>query len=524
MWQRYLVGNFSFLARVMGQRFSLRKKAPVIPVPEISLPAEEPEAPRLPDVIIIATSATRRDFPVPEDFPSGLLPIGTATVIEHLITALASTKFREIDMVVSLRPEAFRKVLGDGERWGVHINWVLAKDPDRPYEAIRGRYPRVDTRLLVGHCDLWLATDALEAMQAQEGMSVFLGDGDAIEWTGWANISASELLDIPSHVTRSEFEDFIAKRNPSQLVLYDSQCACLRSPAKLLKAQSLALHQQTQCAAPSTWIRHDWGAICPTAFLSPNARVIAPVLIGPGCMVMAGATVGPNAVLTRDVIVGYGTCVNDSLVLAKTLLGAEMDVSNSIVQGNLVQNLALNVRTAMHQTDGLLLDLKRVDSLFVALLARLVAFMVLVTLSPVVLLLLAIRRLLGSTLPWQHQSIVVGRDLVRKNLKMTSLRCARLSSPILGCFGELIDVGLGRRNWFGIRARSAPEWYALSPEWQQLMSNAPIGLFNQVCWNDGLDQESEFAAAADALFIAREGTQERFKIFMANCKRLFRAQ
>jgi mannose-1-phosphate guanylyltransferase len=64
---------------------------------------------------------------------------------------------------------------------------------------------------------------------------------------------------------------------------------------------------------------------------SVEGRVVAPSIVGPGCVVCAGAIVGGRAVLGRDVTVAGGAHVESSVLLDSVSIGARTVVSSSII-------------------------------------------------------------------------------------------------------------------------------------------------------------------------------------------------
>lgn len=526
MWSRYLVGNFTFLARVIAQRVGLRRNTKVAPV-RVSLPQEpvliNNERSR---AIIFATFSSPRGIPVHDDFPAALLPLGSSTIIEQLMTQLSAISIKEIDIVVSLNPEGLREVLGNGERWGVKLNWHLAKDPQRPYEALRGQYTGRDTPVLLGHADCWLSQKAMTELIEGKTMAMQVDAQDRLAWLGWASINPALLKVLSQHGTKSELEALLSSTHPQRTILNAADCALVHGPESLLKAQDLAFGLPCALFAPATWLKFPWGCMSPEAYLSSDAEVLGPAIIGPGCMIMDGAKIGPSAVLTKNVVVSHGTKVSHSIVMPGSFLSHDLDVDGSIVNAEAVLNVRLNVRTVLEASEGVLLGLSGNSPDLKRYIGQVLAIACAAGLQPVVLPYLAMRRILGKPLPWRSQIVVTGRDPHSRKLYTSLMRCSPMGLehpiPLMAHFGALLDVAQGVRRWFGVRPRHPNEWYSLSHEWQGLLAGAPIGLMHSAAWKDVGEQGSESIGAADVFYVVQHGSAEYLRISVKALKRFVR--
>ena len=112
------------------------------------------------------------------------------------------------------------------------------------------------------------------------------------------------------------------------------------------------------------------------------------------------------------------------------------------------------------------------------------------------------RRLAGRPTDWQLLPVVAGRDEATGALRVAMLRCARNGTRAAGArpwaqLAGLRDVAAGRCHWIGVRPRDRGQWYALRPEWQQILSQSRVGLLHARAWTDDASQREEARAAAD---------------------------
>jgi hypothetical protein len=374
-------------------------------------------------------------------------------------------------------------------------------------------------RVVIGHTDRWIAPDAIRRLAEDDRSLLQLDGADALAWTGWASVPGAMLRSPLPNCDQRALGMELTRRGLRPSVLGGSNPAPPLDAQSLLRAQRAVIAGSAEAPLPAEWITMPWGAASPRARIHPEANIVAPVLIGPGCLVAAGATVGPNTVLSRDVVVGAKTSVREAAVLRGTYFGRGLEVSDAIANGGRVRHVALGVETELPRSDGLMLSLDAQPGRGPSLGGRLVAAIAATVLLPGLALAALRKRRNEPLLPWGMQQVVVGLDVATRGVAVTPLRCPRASASGLrrafAHYGGLLDVMQGRRCWFGVRPRRSGEWYALSPEWQSLLASAPIGLLNAPAWaaDDGVRMEA--SAAADAFYVVRRNWRENIRIAFA---------
>jgi hypothetical protein len=83
---------------------------------------------------------------------------------------LAQAALVDLDIVLSDQPEALRRNLGDGCRWGLRIRWHLAQDPSRPYAFLQSPLLLGARRVLIGHAHALLGAASLLRLSGNGGM------------------------------------------------------------------------------------------------------------------------------------------------------------------------------------------------------------------------------------------------------------------------------------------------------------------------------------------------------------------
>jgi N-acetylglucosaminyldiphosphoundecaprenol N-acetyl-beta-D-mannosaminyltransferase len=487
MWRRYLLGNFTFLARVSLQRLGWRHAATDLPT---QAKASTPEPGAQTRAVLFACQGAHESLPVDADLPSALWPLGCASFLERALESLAESGIQDVHLVASHQPEALRRVAGAGERWGLKIRWHLARDAGRPYDVLRTLDWTGVERVLVGRAETWIGSGVVRTLAEQGGVA-WIDTPQFDHWTGWAASSPAALRAWPTQGDTQDIAQQLLRGPEPALICPRSQTALAGSAADMLAAQA-ALRDPAQAQArqlPGAWIRTPWGGMSPSARVHPGARITGPVLLGPGCLVDDGAQVGPDVVLERDVVVARGSSVVDAVVLPNTFIGQGLSVRTALVNGNRLHPLELGITIQMPASDGLLAPLRATrPAQHIGALARGLAMLALAVLWLPGRLDAAGRRARGQAPRWQRVQVVTGLDEAQSEALLQPLHVL-VTAPgpcgpasWLDAVGPLRDVAAGRRAWLGRRPMDAQRWGAVSDEWQALLARLPVGVFHAATW------------------------------------------
>jgi hypothetical protein len=473
-------------------------------------------------VALFATRLAGADMPVPPDFPAALLPLGHASLIERVMEQLAQAAVTDVDIVACDRPELLRERLGDGRRWGIHLTWHLARDPLRPYAVLQGTALKSAGRIVIGHADRCLEAVALKRLLDGEQIALWAPGGAETTpgWSGWASLPASDLAALPPEGDEQQLAAALRACGLATTPLGATECTGVARAEDLLAAQFGHLDgSDGHDELPGSWVRRTWGAMSPQALVEDGALIEGPVIIGAGCIVERGARLGPRVVLSRDVVVSAGTSVRNSIVLPRSYLGQGLELSDAIVNGPRVRHVQIGVETALAPADAVLLSLENAAGHRPSVSGRVLAALALLLCSPLLLLHWLSCRVTRRPLAWTLRSVVGGRDPLRHQVRLVSLRCPRPGATrgqrVIAALAALADVMGGQRCWFGARPRSFGEWNALSPEWQSILGAAPVGLLHAPAWTDDPSHLAEARAAADVFHAVTPGAGRNLRIVLA---------
>lgn len=472
--------------------------------------------------VLFLTTVCTSDLPFDRPQLACLLPFGHASFIERVLASCARAGLKTIDLVVSDQPEQLRRILKDGWRWGLKLNWHLVKDSATPYGILQNIARQSPSGLLVGHAHQWIAPQDIQAL-ARAPQTGWL-DLPTPGWTGWFSMESLEAHLISPHVDEEALVECLPARAH---MIATNDFASAANPELLYAAQLLACSAHHSQFWPATWIRQPWGAAHPDAVIHPKARIQGPALIGPGCSVDRNAEIGRHVVLSRDVLIAGGAIVNDAVVLPNTYISSSVTLDHVIVRGNAMRDLKWGVTTQLPEGDGLLLELNPQRAPQTALLSQVVASLLALGLSPAVPLLLGWQVWHGGRLGWHKQEVTLGRheksgERIHQYVRKAHQGCG-LAGKLVGAYGALLDVAQGWRRWFGVRARNEAQWYALRRDWQILFTRQPIGFFHSPAWSGDPDSDNvENRAAADAFYVVQPQWKNRWRIFKTICLKAVR--
>ena len=124
-------------------------------------------------VVLMAGGLGTRLHPLTRDLPKPLLAVGGKPILETIVESFAGQGFRRLFLSVNFKAEMIRNHFGDGERWGVQIEYLheeerlgtagaLALLPGRPAEPVVVMNGDLLTR--VSFADLLQFHDAQQAI------------------------------------------------------------------------------------------------------------------------------------------------------------------------------------------------------------------------------------------------------------------------------------------------------------------------------------------------------------------------
>lgn len=450
-----------------------------------------------------------------EECCTPLLRLVDKPIIVHIIEQLFKAGLRQFSIVCHHLPERLKVELGNGERWGVDIEYHLAKDLNAPFAPLKvaARHWE-DTTVLLGQGDVFPLELEKQLLKPQAPSSTFLWEDKS--WSGWALIETKYLSQVPGEATLGELPTHFSERHDR---LSHGKKLCTKSFSELQESQRLVLDDAGANFLFPTGAKKQKEGI----WVSPNVEIPAhmhlkgPVFIGENTQLGDRVVLGPYTVVEQDCIIDEQSTVENSTISRSTYVGEGLDIVHSVVEHNLLLNLTHDSVVAM--TDTFILAPIETPSLFSVCLSglkRLIAAFLLLLLSPLLLPLLAaypIKRREVLRLPQRSQAgqletfVWLSIDCPWKGLR-------ELLTPL--------HILRGEAHFVGVPPRSQEQLRQLNSDWRSLYLRSKVGwvhlaqVFHESCEDDEL-------FSAEAYYTANMGLRfDLHVLFRCLGKKLWR--
>jgi NDP-sugar pyrophosphorylase family protein len=305
--------------------------------------------------VLIATGELLETSKTAEPLLACLMPLMGRPFIQHVVEILVIQGFGELVVVLCQSPEKIEKLLGDGTRWGVKIDYRLVKDPSRSFEPLKTIADGGQNEpVLIIHADRLLQVDLKATGPAASDPSPVLyclakacddENGASPIWSGWGWLPPGLDRVLPAELNS---EGFFA-----HLDAYPGRRSVLVPDSKMLRAQSyrdlLAAHRMIldrefrglmhtgKAAAENIWLSRN-------VSLHPSARLTAPVFIGENCRIGEGVRLGPHVVVGDNCVIDAQSRLTDAVIFSGSYVGRSLELRDAIVDRNRLVNARIGSR------------------------------------------------------------------------------------------------------------------------------------------------------------------------------------
>jgi len=111
--------------------------------------------------VILAAGEGTRLRPLTKTRPKPMLPVGSKPLLEHVLKAAHGAGIEEFVFVVGYKRERIQSYFGDGDHWGVDIEYVVQETQLGTGHALLQAEHAVDDAFLVLNGDRMVTTDAI---------------------------------------------------------------------------------------------------------------------------------------------------------------------------------------------------------------------------------------------------------------------------------------------------------------------------------------------------------------------------
>jgi mannose-1-phosphate guanylyltransferase len=315
------------------------------------------------EACIVAGGAGTRLLPLTATTPKPLLPFCGQPFLAGVLARLAGVGVERVLLIVGADPTPFAILEPHAAGLGIELVAVPEPKPLDTAGGVRAALEHVSGAFLVLNGDILTdvdlgaviarhravgatATLVLTRVEDTSSFGVCVREGsritDFVEKPAPGTLPGQDAVNAGTYVLEPEalagfplgplsferrvFPDLVAAGHHVEGFVSDAVWADLGTPERYLAGHRLALEGALRW--PALDAVPDTGAgvrVAEDVEVADDARLIGPILLGPGVRVRAGATVGPHAVLGEGASVGEGGRVVDSVLADRVLLGDGVD-------------------------------------------------------------------------------------------------------------------------------------------------------------------------------------------------------
>ena len=260
--------------------------------------------------------------------------------VQHLVEQLVQRGIDDPTLLLPTSDSCVRRHLEDGTRWGIAIHYVVTTSGPCWRDLAHTVCDEGGPTLFGNGTNL----PCLPPLTSEVGPTLFFEtDKETATWSGWGVMSGNaahqfcarigdgsgwrEAAQTAGVVARKAFLESSAIRSVSEADI-------LASNRIALNGQYPGLYFYGRSIKPGVWIGRG-------ARIDSRASLQAPCYVGEDVRVQAGCTIGPNTTVGKDCVVERGATVARSVLAPGTYVGPDLDLLDSLVDGNRLFNVRL---------------------------------------------------------------------------------------------------------------------------------------------------------------------------------------
>ena len=265
-------------------------------------------------------------------------------LIQHVVEQLVERGVEHISLLLNERDTAVRELLGDGRRWGVEIEQRMLWSAPAQADFAAVCAARDGEMMLLGNAARVAHLPNVAGETSSWNTLYFDEEYGIGGWSGWALLHGDALPAFAAHAAtgmdwrKSMQESALAAKK----VFLEFPSLSGMTPQDVLTANRIAMEGRF----PGLFFHGR--ELRPDVRVARGARIPASAVLQGPCYVGEDAWIGEECRLGPHTVVGPGcvveqkTCVARSVVAAGTFLGPELDVQDSYVHFNRIQNVRLD--------------------------------------------------------------------------------------------------------------------------------------------------------------------------------------
>ncbi|MFQ5728994.1 MAG: sugar transferase [Waddliaceae bacterium] len=442
--------------------------------------------------------------------PTPLLNVADKPIIFYIIESLTQQGMKQLDLVVSHLPEQIEEKLEDGKRWGIQIQYHLAKDPKYPFSVLAPTAKGWnDSIILLGQGD---TIPHLPTFNRQRLTPPLFLNNSKGSWSGWGLFAPGTLANLPLDTPIEKIPSLIQPHTNMTVKPFLN----VRGIRELKETNLGYLAEEPQKVHfPTTARKVEPGIwISRAVSIEPEVNILPPVFIGENTQIKFGAQIGPHTIIENNCIIDSRSTIENSIVCQRSYVGETLEVKDCVVDRNCLINLTLG--TQLHIKEEFILSDSTPPALhryLRKLLERFCALLLVGLLSPFFLamrLAFALKREEKLLLPasenpaeWQAFEMLTFDG-----------KSSNTFTKLFQHLPMLINVIKGEISFVGVPPRSISETEALPSEWRKLYLKSKTGIITLCDVDHGPAPTVDDKYAAEAFYATQKGVKFDIKLLL----------
>lgn len=272
------------------------------------------------------------------DRPWALLPVGSRPLLSYWLELCVDLGITDVQIILGRDAEYIEMFCGNGEKWGLNINYSLVRAEDDSH-AYLARDPErwSDGLLYIGEALFPRRREAFSAGKLQ-----LLKDG--------CYIRSGDRCSFFIGRNRESVEHFICTGNCSAVTPCIDPCggtgicrtpeACglefviIRDIGHYYQLNMEIVRNEMNRYLSSGYSSVDGASIGYNVITPPSVTFLPPLAIGNDCRIGAISVIGPGTVISDHVLIDRQCEISDSIILSDTYVGRNLEIKGKIVAGN----------------------------------------------------------------------------------------------------------------------------------------------------------------------------------------------
>ena len=301
------------------------------------------------DAIILAAGEGARLKGWTSDKPKGMITLGNAPILEHIVQGLSKSGIQKINMVVGYRKNLVMSYFGDGSKFGIKINYIEQSTLSGTLDALKLGLKDISNHFILVPGDNYISSSSFLPLVSNEKPVLLAGKAD--RWSKWGEI---EFVGSKAKITFDNPEAF-GRLHFTGIMKLDIDIA-----ENLISADGRHIGEALQKIEEDVnfdvirsdyWhnIVYPWDLIdgnrlaLQNLFLSKSGKIErnvtlkGPISIGSGSVICSGSylegpiSIGDNCVIGPNTFVGSSVSIGDN-----TRIGAFCEIKDSILMSDSV--------------------------------------------------------------------------------------------------------------------------------------------------------------------------------------------